>query len=140
MDTFNVETFLKEGTMSNFNESTTESNIVALLGVPDEIEEYGNRTKYLHYKGLRFSIFENYLNGVTVFFYDYKIILEGEVIHINENTPLISFLDLLNKLSLKWQIPYENSKLDYLSIITSKGVNIYYYFENGKLIKMNRLW
>lgn len=134
--------FLQKGTVFDFSLNTSEADIVALLGNPDEIEKYGKNGKYLHFENIRLYIYKNYFNGVTIFFYlenfSIKESLEGVVLCVNQDTLLIDMLNILNKFSIKWDISYKNSALDYCVIMTSSGISIYYNYENGKLIKMSR--
>jgi hypothetical protein len=137
-----IYSFLNEGQIFGFNNNSKESDIVNKLGKPDEIEDYDNKGKYLHYDNLRFLITDKELSGIALFVMSsnvsYEIKVEDDVFVLNKNTPLTELLHLLNKIGLKWHIPYEQSKLDYLLVEIQSGVKIYYYLENNYLERITR--
>jgi hypothetical protein len=134
-DDFNE--FFRTGKLLEFGQNTTADWIVDKLGNPEEVEEYGNKGRYLHYGNLRLSITNGFLDRVTIFFMNYsdqyELRIGEEKITINKNTPICSILKTLNQLNLRWNIPYESSKLDYALIEVLPCIKIYYYLENGML-------
>lgn len=143
MERFDFEKFIKHGSILGFSENSEESAIIEILGNPSEIESYTNGGKYLHYENVRFSFFQNYLNGITLSFYKNSINIVqcssgNEIFSVNENTSLIEMIALLNKFKIRWEISYEKSKLDYLQITTSSSIEIYYYYYDSKLVKINK--
>jgi hypothetical protein len=134
---YDFNEFLRTGKLLDFDQNTTEISIVDKLGNPEDVEDYGNQGKYLHYSNLRLSISHGFLDRITIFFMNYSNQLElkinAEKIIINKNTPISRFLNSLNELKLRWNIPYESSKLDYVLIEVMPCIKIYYYLENGKL-------
>lgn len=139
-----IYTFLKEGRFLNFDGKTKEAGIVKEVGMPEEIEDYGRKGKYLHYHNLRFSLFEDSLVSIDLFFMgysaEYTLTVEDDNVVICSDTPLIKIIDSLNKLGLKWSIPYESARLDYLLVEVASGVKIYFFLENGQINRISRSW
>jgi hypothetical protein len=138
----NIRNFLEKGQLFDFNEIGTEKLLVARLGEPDDVEDYGDKGKYLHYKNLRFLFLQDSLDGIAIFFMNhetaFEVNIDNEVFIVHSGMPLTSLLHMLNKINLKWTIPYEQSKLDYLLIEIKSGVKIYYYFENNLLERITK--
>ena len=137
-----IQAFLKKGQLLDLDRNTTENVIVNKLGKPDEIEDYGSKGKYLHYSNLRLLLSEGELSGVALFFMNseasFEVRIDEDVFTINKSTPLTELLHVLNKTGLRWHIPYEHSKLDYLLVEVQSGVKIYYYLENNYLERITK--
>lgn len=138
------ETLLKTGSLYGFNQSTREMDIIKILGDYTETERYGEQSKFVHYDNLRFSINDGKMNGISLSFYktnlNFRLTVEDKIFDINQNVSVLRMLELLNYFSLEWEIPYKNSKLDYLQINTSSMLNIFYYYDTESLVKINRIW
>lgn len=132
-----IQKFLKEGQLFPMNEIRTEDMVLNKLGKPDDVEDYGNTGRYLHYNNLRFLFSGNELSSIAIFFLNYEtsfeINIDDQVFVVQKNIPLTSLLRMLNEMGLKWSVPYEQSKLDYLMVEIESGVKIYYYLENDRL-------
>lgn len=137
-----VQKFLKEGYLFDAAEIGTEELAIGKLGKPDEIEDYDDKGKYLHYDNVRLLFYENRLGGIAMFFMNhesaFEINIDDEVFMLQKSMPLTSLLHMLNKIGLIWTIPYEKSKLDYLLVEVQSGVKIYYYLENNRLERITR--
>lgn len=127
----NIKAFISKGEIFGFNRQTLEKDIIEKLGKYPEIEDYGDKGKFLHYGNLRLSINEGKLDGIDLFLMNsnknYECFIDNEVISINENVSLLKMLGFLNLFQIKWDIPYAKSILDYLLIELDSGVNIFYY-------------
>lgn len=137
MHSFNIVQFLKEKQTFGFNNKTTKDEIIKKFGENFELEDYGSKGCYLHYDNFRFSIFNEQLHGIDLFFSNniscFECSVSEQKFLINNNTTLLNILNLLNLLKLKWDIPFVKSNLDYLFIELYSGVYIIYYYEDEKL-------
>lgn len=136
----NIQKFLREGQLFPMDEIRTEDLVLNKLGKPDDVEDYGSKGRYLHYNNLRFLFSGNELASIAIFFMNYEtsfeINIDDEVFVLQRDMPLTSLLRMLNEISLRWSISYEQSKLDYLMVEIESGVKIYYYLENDRLERM----
>lgn len=136
-----IKEFISKGEIFGFNRQTLENNIIEKLGKCPEIEDYGNKGKFLHYDNLRLSINEGRLDGIDLFLMNsdksYECFVDNEVISISENVSLLKMLGFLNLFQIKWNIPYAKSTLDYLLIELDSGVNIFYYYEEEKIERIS---
>ena len=62
----------------------------------------------------------------------------NDVLSISSRSSLSKILDYLNQMNLRWEIPYEKSKLDYLVIEIQSGITVYYYLYTSKLERISR--
>jgi hypothetical protein len=134
--------FLRNGLLTGLSVGCKESEIFKLLGHPAEIEDYGRKGKYLHYDYLRFGLTDDCLSDITYFFYNtkahFKIQSGEEIYQINESTPLTRVLNLLNEWEVPWEIPFQESNLDYAVVKLGNGNKIYYYLYTSKLERISR--
>lgn len=137
--------FLLEGKMFNFSENTSEAETIDMLGQPSDVEDYGKRGKFLHYDDLRLSISHNdQLEYVDYFFMNtdlsIKIELDEQSFLINKNFRVPQMLEFLNLHRLKWDIPYNLSRQDYLLIEVENGIRVYYYYPTEELERISKFW
>jgi len=129
--------FLRSGQMEGLTIGSKETDVINLLGQPTEIEDYGRKGRFLHYDYLRFGINDGYLSDVTYFFYNteacFSIQLEEETYQIKDATPLTTVLSLLNECKVSWEIPFQESNLDYALVKLKNGIKIYYQLYTNKL-------
>ena len=142
MVSFDFTRFLRSGQLLDFSEISTEENIIEELGPPEYIEDYENAGKFLHYGDLRFAIRHGLLTSIEVFFLGggnrYELYIGNDVLSISSRSSLSKILDYLNQMNLRWEIPYEKSKLDYLVIEIQSGITVYYYLYTSKLERISR--
>jgi len=127
-----------------FNAETNETDIINRLGQPSEIEEYGKFGRFLHYDNLRFSTFNKNLTGIDLFLINsnksYEFPYDEDIFVINNKTPLLQILFLFNRIGLEWNIPYNNSKHDYLVIENGSNLKVFYYYEKMVLERISRFF
>jgi hypothetical protein len=138
-----IKTFLLTGEIYGLNKGITEEDAIQKIGKIFEVEDYGSKGKYLHYDNLRLSISNGELTGMDLYLKNseesYECNVLGETIAINKNTSLLKMLNILNQLELRWEISYMKSRLDYLQLEISSGVNIFFYFEK-EIIESMGIW
>lgn len=139
-----IKRFIEKGELYGFTSNTNEEQVVSLLGQPDEVEEYLNKGKFLHYENVRFSLTKDRLNSIDIFLFatenEYLIKKDEDDFVLNANTSFASLLCLVNALNVPWEIPYAKSNMDYLLLELSSGVTIYYYYHNEKVERISRLY
>lgn len=142
MPQFDFYQFLRNGQMAGLTIGSKEADVINLLGQPIEIEDYGSKGRFLHYDYLRFGINDGYLFDVTYFFYNtqacFLIQLEEETYQIRDATPLTTVLSLLNEWKVLWEIPFQESNLDYALVKLNNGIKIYYHLYTNKLERISR--
>ena len=113
-----------------------------LVGPPSEVEDYGKKGKFLHYDFLRFGIIDRHLCDVSFFFYNttasFSLTSDDRTYVIEKCTPLTSMLALLNEWGVNWEIPYQESNLDYSVVKVSNGIRIYYYLYDDSLERISK--
>ena len=144
MVNFNIERYLKFGSVYEFTNQTSENEIYSILGKPSEIEDYGKNGRFLHYENLRLTITNDRLKVADLFLMNsdvnYTLGQDGEVLQINRKTSLLKILYFFNNSSLKWHIPFDKFKLDYLLVEVSSGLSIFYYYGTEELERISRIW
>ena len=142
MQQLNFYQFLRNGLLTGLSGSFNESDIIKQFGQPTEIEDYAKKGKYLHYDYLRIGLIDDCLFDITYFFYNtnahFTIQSGEETYQINESTPLTLVLNLLNEWKVPWEIPFQESNLDYAVVKLGNGNKIYYYLYNNKLERITR--
>lgn len=142
MTNLNIQNFLKAGQLFDLNATETEESTIARLGKADEIEDYGDNGKFYHYDNARLQFLEGKLIGISMFFMNYdtafEVNVDDEIFIIQKNMLLTRLIHLLNKLGLSWQIPYEQSRLDYLMLEVESGIKVYFYLENNRLERITK--
>jgi len=134
--------FLLNEQMTELTIGFKETDVTSLLGQPSEIEDYGKKGKFLHYDYLRFFINDGNLFDITYFFYNtqasFTIQTEEKKYEINDSTPLTAILSLLNEQQVSWEIPFQESNLDYAVVKLNNGIKIYFHLGSNRLERISR--
>lgn len=133
--------FFRNGLSTMLTDRYKESDIIKLFGEPAEVEDYGNKGKFLHYDYLRIGVKDDHLFDITYFFYNTKanfaVEIGEETYQINESTPLTTMLYILNEWKVPWNIPIQESCLDYAVVNLGNGNKIYYHLHANKLERIS---
>ncbi len=49
-------------------------------------------------------------------------------------------IHLYNEAQIRWQISYDNPKLDYLVLEVENGINVYFYYHTEEIERVSKVW
>jgi hypothetical protein len=139
---FNLKSFLLNEYTPVLKDSNTD-DIRGIIGEPEYIESYGTNKIY-HYSNYRFSFVNEKLLSIDIIFLlediNYQIELTPEVINVNSGTSIVSFLKILNRLNIEWQISSKQSQLDSILINIKNSVFVFYNVDIEKIDRISIIY
>src|SRR5690606_19026273 len=119
----------------------SKDELISIFGNPEYIEDYGTKGKFYHYKEARWAV-NLHIEYLDIFFINsnisFPVFIEEEEFLINRDTSIGTLIYIFNSFSIKWDIPYKKSKMDYLQIEIENGIIIYYYLYNNKIERITK--
>jgi hypothetical protein len=142
MNTLDLRTIFTSDNFLSLSRQMSERDVIRVMGLPSEVEDYGEAGKFLHYGSVRFSISGNHLDYVDCFFLNtdlnFKLNIDDQEFLIDKDCSVLTLIQILNMESLEWSISSEQSKLDYFVIDISKGTKVFYYLYKEKLERITK--